>query len=148
MSKYSDEQLGVFLAHEQMLTDMFLQRLEQEDEELFKRYIYRLLLKIYELNRVGRYLTKMQACRLIPFSHQHVCQLYVDEAEKKGLIELRDNPKDGRKLDVIPKKALLEYVEERLNRRGDDMRTAVASAASNEAFPRDNLPLSRWKAPA
>lgn len=146
MSKYTQNQRRVLLAHELRNFEKLMLRLEEEHEELFYRYVYRLLLKVYELNLHGRYMSKMQACRYIPLRHQAAAQSYLHEAEERGFIEMRPNPRDGRKTDIIPRKQLIEFVEEQLENAGDELRVAMAELGQ-ERTPRDNLPLSRWSAP-
>lgn len=95
----------------------FLERLEEDSRDAaLMRYVYVLFLKIYELELDGRHLTKSQACRFIPLKHAVSCAKYLDEAQKAGYIRFKRDEIDRRKILVKPSQALLDFVEEEIDR--------------------------------
>lgn len=66
------------------------------------RYIYTLLLKIYEMQFLGEYLMKSEAEKLIPLGHSASRKKYLNEAAKLGYIRFDRDAKDKRKLLVKP----------------------------------------------
>ena len=87
-------------------------RADVADERLHA-HIDKMLLKIYVQWREGSYISKMQACRMIPADHIDTCKRYVARAQELNLVDFVPDPKDGRRTNVVPTDTLIQYVEER-----------------------------------
>lgn len=73
-------------------------------------YIDRLLLNIYLLHLDGKYMSKTQACRLIPAEHIDTCKKYVAEAERLGFFRLIEDNTDKRRKNVVPTEEFIAFV--------------------------------------
>ncbi|WP_245317659.1 hypothetical protein [Rhizobium sp. N122] len=73
---YTPEQIDVGVKHKLEKIDSFLSDLfsENSEEKLFLRNILGLMLKVYHMDANNKPMTKMQACRYLPFKNQTVCQ--------------------------------------------------------------------------
>lgn len=104
-----------------------------------------LLVKIYQQHSQGRYLTKTQACRLIKSRNPSVCQKYVEEAERRGFIQIVKDEHDGRRMLVKPLPALLDFVDEYVVDIAEQERMRVAVTASIDPLPEDNKLMQGYK---
>ena len=111
-----DELIGQFLRHKDEEFTSFIEDLFSEEDGSFFYYARALLFKVYEMDRKGKRMTKMQACRYIPSQHAGTCRKYVDIAERKGFLTLRKRPNDKRRIDVIPNDQLKDWVKHEMNK--------------------------------
>src|SRR5947209_6441474 len=113
-SRYSGEQ--IVAAVQRRLVDFagFIDRITDEVGDFrLLMHVDRLLTDIYIFHQKGKYMSKTQACRLIPAEHIDTCKKYVQEAERLGFFQFADDPNDRRKKVIIPTDEFIEYVEQR-----------------------------------
>lgn len=148
MAKYSEEQIDVVLGSEVSTFEEFIKDIitRNDSDRIFFNTVIGLLLKIYQMHKQNRFLTKMQACMYIPMRHQSGCLEYVKEAEARGYIKIVQDSADKRKFNVIPEPALIAYVENYLHTIIDEARQTVGAAASEGDIPNDNFPLAGYSA--
>lgn len=123
---YSEKQIAA--AVQRRLVDFagFVDRITNEVGDFrFLMHVDRLLTNIYILHQQNRYMSKMQACRLIPAEHIDTCKKYVQEAERLGFFEFRDDPKDKRKKVIVPTEEFIRYVERRAAASLDEIASIV-----------------------
>ncbi|WP_245450031.1 hypothetical protein [Rhizobium leguminosarum] len=142
---YTPEQIDVGVKHKLEKIDSFLSDLfsENSEEKLFLRNILGLLLKVYHMHANNRPMTKMQACRYLPFKNQTVCQKYVEAAHLRGFIDITRDKTDKRRLIVVPKEPLVVYVNEYIANFLDDCRRAIDSAAQVATRPEEGMATTR-----
>ncbi len=145
MEKYNLEQKRAILAYEENSFGRLMFRVRKEKDINFYRNAYRLLLEIYSRNLEGEYLSKTEACELISLSHRNAAQKYVNEAKEKGFVEFRRSRTDRRRIDVIPKQQLLDFVEYELEQTGDMIRNAFGTILEAGSMPKDNAAFSGAK---
>ncbi|TGP30244.1 hypothetical protein EN828_28405 [Mesorhizobium sp. M2D.F.Ca.ET.185.01.1.1] len=111
---YSQEQLLDAVRHNIVTFSDFITSLQDgvADPRLIM-YIDRLLMNIYLRHLEGKTVSRSQACKLIPADHLDTCKKYVAEAERLGFVAFQNDPKDGRRKNVIPTQGLIDYVEAR-----------------------------------
>ena len=90
----------------------FLQRFAEDNDDItFFYYVDALMRKIYVSAKEGRYLTKTQACRMIPAKNATTCIKYVEEARERGFISFVQDEKDKRRFFIHPSDELMSHVE-------------------------------------
>ncbi|AJC82521.1 hypothetical protein IE4803_PB00481 (plasmid) [Rhizobium etli bv. phaseoli str. IE4803] len=138
---YTPEQINVGVKHKLEKIDSFLSDLfsENSEEKLFLRNILGLMLKVYHMDANNKPMTKMQACRYLPFKNQTVCQKYVEAAHLRGFIDITRDKTDKRRLIVVPKEPLVVYVNEYIANFLDDCRRAIDSAAQVATLPEERM---------
>lgn len=125
-SGYSEKQIAA--AVQRRLVDFagFIDQMTSEIGDFrFLMHVDRLLTHIYLLHQEGKYMSKMQACRLIPAEHVDTCKKYVQEAQRLGFFEFRDDPSDRRKKVIAPTDEFIRYVEQRAASSLDEIRLIV-----------------------
>lgn len=142
-SKYTSDQIDAAVGS---FRD-FMQRIlyENSDDFRFFFYIENLLLVIYEHALSKKYISKSQACRLIPIGHVNTCKRYVEEAALRGFVKFETDDKDSRRINVIPTEELMTYVRGRMEVAIDEARQLIGSVAAQKSLPKDNLPLSQYR---
>ena len=96
-------------------------------DEKFVVHVDRLLLNIYLAHKRGKYITKTQACRMIPAEHINTCNKYVNEAVRLGFIDFKVDADDKRRKNVVPTEEFLEYVGQTAQRNLDELRDIISS---------------------
>lgn len=141
--KYSSDQIDAAVGSFRE----FMQRIlhENSDDVRFFFHIENLLLVIYEHALSEKYISKSQACRLIPVGHMNTCKRYVEEAERRGFVKFEVDDEDARRINVIPTDELISYVRGRMEVAIDEARQLIGSVAAQKPLPKDNLPLSQYK---
>jgi len=117
---------------------------ENSNDVRFFFHIEHLLLVIYEHALKGKYISKSQACRLIPVGHMNTCKRYVEEAEQRGFVKFEIDKEDARRVSVIPTEELTAYVHSKMESAIDEARQLVGAVAERKMLPKDNLPLSQY----
>jgi len=145
-SKYSDEQIRAALATARSNFHDFMERMltENSHDVRFFFYVDNLLVNIYEHYLNGKYITKTQACRLIPIGHSNTCKKYVDEAVERGFIKLESDKVDGRRVLVVPTGELISYVRAKMESAIDEARHLIGRVSEVKSLPRDNKPLADY----
>lgn len=119
---YNDDQIARavkrnFVSFADFISD--LRETSKADPRLMM-HIDRLLRNIYLHHLEGNFINKTQACRMIPAEHVDTCKKYVDEAKRLGFIEFKDDPRDGRKKNVVPTAEFLQFVRDSASKALDD----------------------------
>ena len=145
-SKYSEEHIRAAVAHKRSTFNDFMEEIlsDHQDDRRFHFYIDNLLIIIYEHSLNGKYISKTQACRLIPVGHTNTCKKYVEEAEAKGFINFVPDQKDARRLNVVPTDDLINYVRNKIEKEIDQARELIGQVAEKGPLPRDNRPLADY----
>lgn len=98
------------------------------NDQKFLLHVDRLLMNIYVAHKSNRYISKMQACRMIPAEHVDTCKKYVEEAERLNFIRFERDPKDGRRTNVVPTREFLDYVGDAARRRLDEVKDIISAS--------------------
>lgn len=139
---YTDAQKRFILDDEVLKFEVFLDRFMNENTKdiSFVDSALGLLLKIYQLHRQGKYLTKTQACAQVRSRNPSSKQKYVEEAQRRGFIRITADPnyKGGRRFIVEPLPALLQFVEDYIEGVAEHQRQFIGVLASIAPLPDDN----------
>lgn len=113
-SPYSEDQIARAIQKGFVSFGDFLQKMEDDvADHKFIFHVDRLLTNIFVNHLQGKYLTKTQACRMIPAEHIETCKKYVDEAKAHGFIYFKPDPTDARRWFVVPTEEFLEFLRKR-----------------------------------
>jgi len=138
-SGYSEAQ--IVAAVQKRLVDFagFINRITDEVGDFrFLMHVDRLLTNIYLLHQEGKYMSKMQACRLIPAEHVDTCKKYVEEAERLGFFQFGDDRQDRRKKVIVPTDEFIRYVEQRAAASLDEIKSIVTDKRNGAQSRRRN----------
>ena len=146
ISKYSEEHIRAALANRRSNFQDFMEKMltENSHDLRFFFYVDNLLINIYEHYLNKKYITKTQACRLIPIGHSNTCKKYVDEAVQRGFISLETDKTDGRRVLVIPTPDLISYAKSKMEDAIDEARILIGQVSEAESLPKDNQPLAEY----
>jgi len=144
--KYSTAQIRAAVSIRKTSFQDFMQKImhENADDARFFIYIENLLLVIYEHSLSNKYISKSQACRLIPVGHMNTCQRYVEEAERRGFVRFETDETDARRINVIPTEELISYVQTIMEAAIDEARELIGSVSDIKPLPNDNLRLAQF----
>lgn len=144
-SRYTDEHILAAIARKRSSFSEFMQSICSENTDWrFFYYIDNLLMVIYEHHQNGKYITKSQACRLIPIGHTNTCKKYVEEAQARGYILFEADKLDARRILVVPTEELIAYVRSQIEKSIDEARELVAQVSEAKPLPKDNHPLAEY----
>jgi hypothetical protein len=145
-SKYDEKHITAALANRRNAFYDFMQEIlsDHRDDLRFHFYIDNLLLIIYEHSLAGKFISKSQACRLIPIGHTNTCKKYVEEAKARGFVKFVKDKKDQRRENVVPTNELISYVRARMEKEIDEARDLIGQVSEAKALPRDNRPLAEY----
>ena len=112
--EYTGAQIAAAVQHRLVDFSGFIDGVRQEvkDPRLLL-HVDRLLRQIYLHHLDDKYMSKMQACRMIPAEHIDTCKKYVTEAERLGFFKFVDDKSDKRKTNIVPTSEFIHYVENR-----------------------------------
>lgn len=142
--RYSEAQIREGLRYRHSKFHSFMDEFKNSTSDAkFYYYVNNLLFRIYELHLDGKFMTKTNACRMIPLANANACQKYVEEAQKRGFIKIEDSVDDKRKKIIVPNADLIEYVE---NNISDDLNTIrdVFLSLARHGIPKDNMAMSGY----
>jgi hypothetical protein len=143
--RYADEHILAAIAYKRSSFSEFMQSILAENiDRRFFYHIDHLLMVIYEHHQNGKYITKSQACRLIPIGHTNTCKKYVEEAQARGYVRFEPDRNDARRVRVIPTEELLTYVRDQIEKSIDQARELVGRVSDVRQLPRDNHPLAEY----
>jgi hypothetical protein len=145
-SKYADEHIAAALVSRRNAFSDFMQEIlsGHRDDLRFHFYIDNLLMIIFEHHLDGKYISKTQACRLIPIGHTNTCKKYVEEAQARGFVKFVKDKRDARRENVVPTAELISYVRSQMEKQIDEARDLIGRVSDAKPLPRDNRPLAEY----
>jgi hypothetical protein len=124
---YTDRQIAAAVERGLVNFSGFIAKIKANtNDEKFILHVDRLLMNIYLAHKNGRYISKTQACRMIPAEHVNTCKKYVNEAVRLRFVEFRDDPLDKRRKNVVPTAEFLEYVGQAARHQLDEVSKIIS----------------------